>query len=176
MDRVHVERLEVRDLRNIREAAVTLEPGLNVFVGRNAQGKTSLLEAVALLARGRSFRTERVQQLIRRGAPFARAAGLASAAARRPVALQVDVRPEGRTLQVDGGQVGPAAYQGRLEAVVYSTDRLRIVRGAMKERRSYLDRGASALWPAYRRTVREYEQVVRRALASHAGLTSPLAR
>jgi DNA replication and repair protein RecF len=161
LDRVHVERLEVRDLRNIRDAAVSLEPGLNVFVGRNAQGKTSLLEAVALLARGRSFRTERVQQLIRRDAPFARATGIACGDSRRPVALQVEVRPEGRTLHVDGGQVTPAAYQGRLEAVVYSTDRLRIVRGPMKERRSYLDRGAGALWPAYRRTLREYEQVVR---------------
>lgn len=161
MERVHVERLEVRDLRNIRDAAVTLEPGLNVFVGRNAQGKTSLLEAVALLARGRSFRTERVQQLIRRDAPFARATGIACGPTRRPVALQVEVRPEGRTLHVDGGQVTPAAYQGRLEAVVYSTDRLRIVRGPMKERRSYLDRGAAVLWPAYRRTLREYEQVVR---------------
>ncbi len=161
MDRVHVERLEVRDLRNIREAAVTLEPGLNVFVGRNAQGKTSLLEAVALLARGRSFRTERVQQLIRRDAPFARAAGVTSGPARRETALQVDVRPEGRTLHVDGGQVTSAAYQGRLEAVVYSTDRLRIVRGPMRERRSYLDRGAAALWPAYRRTLRDYELVVR---------------
>jgi DNA replication and repair protein RecF len=161
VERVHVERLEVRDLRNIRDAAVTLEPGLNVFVGRNAQGKTSLLEAVALLARGRSFRTERVQQLIRRDAPFARATGITSRPSGRPVALQVEVRPEGRTLHVDGGQVGAAAYQGRLEAVVYSTDRLRIVRGPMKERRTYLDRGAAALWPTYRRTLREYEQVVR---------------
>jgi DNA replication and repair protein RecF len=161
LERVHVERLEVRDLRNIREAALTLEPGLNVFVGRNAQGKTSLLEAVALLARGRSFRTERVQQLIRRDAPFARATGVAAGSPRGPVALQVDVRPEGRTLHVNGGQVTPAAYQGRLDAVVYSTDRLRIVRGPMKERRGYLDRAAAALWPAYRRTVREYEQVVR---------------
>jgi DNA replication and repair protein RecF len=160
LERVHVERLEVRDLRNIREASVALEPGLNVFVGRNAQGKTSLLEAVALLARGRSFRTERVQQLIRRDAPFARAAGVASGAGRTS-ALSVEVRPEGRTLHVDGGQVTPAAYQGRLEAVVYSTDRLRVVRGPMKERRSYLDRGAAALWPAYRRTLREYELVVR---------------
>lgn len=156
-----MERLEVRDLRNIREAAITLEPGLNVFVGRNAQGKTSLLEAVALLARGRSFRTERVQQLIRQDAPFARTRGIAAGERRRPVALEVEVRPEGRTLHVDGGQVTPAAYQGRLDAVVYSTDRLRIVRGPMKERRTFLDRGASSLWPAYRRTLRDYEQVVR---------------
>ena len=132
-----------------------------MFVGRNAQGKTTLLEAVALLARGRSFRTERVQQLIRRDAPSAHARGITASPRRGPVALEVEVRPEGRTLHVDGGQVTPAAYQGRLEAVVYSTDRLRIVRGPMKERRAYLDRGASALWPAYRRVLREYEQVVR---------------
>ena len=43
-------------------ADVELGPGLNVFVGRNAQGKTCLLEAVALLARGRSFRTEDAQR------------------------------------------------------------------------------------------------------------------
>ena len=41
--------MEVRDLRNIREATLDLHPGLNLFVGRNAQGKTSLLEAVGLL-------------------------------------------------------------------------------------------------------------------------------
>ena len=66
MERVYVERLEVCDLRNIRAAAVELEPGLNVFVGRNAQGKTSLLEAVALLARGRSFRTELIATIHQR--------------------------------------------------------------------------------------------------------------
>ena len=46
-----------------------LHPGLNVFHGANAQGKTSLLEAVGLLARGRSFRTDETPSLIRRGAP-----------------------------------------------------------------------------------------------------------
>ncbi len=90
MERVYVERLEVRDLRNIRAAAVELEPGLNVFVGRNAQGKTSLLEAVALLARGRSFRTERIQQLIRRGAETTRARGIVVEPRHRPHGLARD--------------------------------------------------------------------------------------
>ena len=62
-----VKNLAINDLRNIREASVELHPGLNVFCGRNAQGKTSLLEAVGLLARGRSFRTEDAPSLIRRG-------------------------------------------------------------------------------------------------------------
>src|SRR5688572_17419895 len=88
VERVYVERLEVRDLRNIREVSLELEPGLNVFVGRNAQGKTSLLEAVALLARGRSFRTERVQQIIRRGAAVSRARGVVVTPQRHPACLE----------------------------------------------------------------------------------------
>lgn len=161
MERVYVERLEVRDLRNIREAAVELEPGLNVFVGRNAQGKTSLLEAVALLARGRSFRTERIQQLIRRGASETRARGTVVAPRRRPSSLEVEVGAVGRRFRVDGGDVTSGTYQGRLDAVVYSTDRLRIVHGPMRERRGFLDRGAAALSPTYRRLLREYERIVR---------------
>ena len=48
---VWLQQLRVRDLRNIREAKLELGPGLNVFVGKNGQGKTSLLEAVGLVAR-----------------------------------------------------------------------------------------------------------------------------
>ena len=54
---VWVKQLVINDLRNIEETAVDLHPGLNVFWGQNAQGKTSLLEAVGFVARGRSFRT-----------------------------------------------------------------------------------------------------------------------
>ncbi len=46
-----VERLAIRNLRSIHEATIELHPGLNVFHGRNAQGKTSLLEAVGVVAR-----------------------------------------------------------------------------------------------------------------------------
>ena len=51
-------RLELYDLRNVREARLGLGPGLNVLLGRNAQGKTSVLEAVGLLSRARSFRSD----------------------------------------------------------------------------------------------------------------------
>jgi DNA replication and repair protein RecF len=151
--------MEVRDLRNIREASLELSPGLNVLVGRNAQGKTSLLEAAALLARGRSFRTEQTATLIRRGAPALRARGTAVEDDRH-ACLEVELAPGTRVLRVDGREVAPRDYHGRLEVVVYSTDRLRVVRGPMRERRQFLDRSASALWPAYRQTVREFERVL----------------
>jgi DNA replication and repair protein RecF len=156
---VWVERLEVSDLRNIESAEMVLGSGLNLLVGRNAQGKTSLLEAVGLLARGRSFRTEQAETVIRRGAPALRARGTAVWSGRASC-LEVEVRPGARRFRLDGREVPPREYQGRLEVAVYATDRLRVIRGPMRERRAMLDRGASVLWPAYRQAARDYERVL----------------
>ena len=100
---VWVQQLRVRDLRNIREATLELGPGLNVFVGQNGQGKTSLLEAVGLVARGRSFRTDDATSVIRRGA-----GSLVAAAAthdERPSELEVELEPGKRAFRVNGREV-----------------------------------------------------------------------
>jgi DNA replication and repair protein RecF len=156
---VWVERLEVSELRNIESAELALGRGLNVLVGSNAQGKTSLLEAVGLLARGRSFRTEQTASAIREGASVLRACGTA-VAGERTCRLEVDVAAGTRRFRVDGREVPPRDYQGRLEVAVYATERLRVIRGPMRERRAMLDRAASALWPAYRQAARDYERVL----------------
>lgn len=160
-----MEHLELVDFRNIREAELDLSPGLNIFVGQNAQGKTSLLEALGLLARGRSFRTEETRSLIRRGASQLRVRGTTHTGTETST-LEVQVTADGRRLFVDGRDISPRSYQGRLDAVVYATDRLRIVHGPMRERRQFLDRSASALWPAYRQIVRDCERVVRQRNAA----------
>ena len=164
-----VRTLRIKDLRNIRAEAVDLGPGLNVFCGRNAQGKTSLLEAVGLVARGRSFRTDDAPSLIRRGAEGLLAG--ADAGEEVPTALEVQLQPGRRAFRVDGREVAPREYRGRLEVVVHSTERLRVVRGSMRERRQYLDRSAASVWPTYRREMAEYERVLAQrnaALATRA--------
>jgi DNA replication and repair protein RecF len=154
-----VERLAIRDLRIIHEATLDLHPAVNVFHGRNAQGKTSLLEAVGLLARGRSFRTEQAASMIRRGtaALYAQARGDQRGVAET---LEVEVTAKERRYSLDGRQVPPRDYRGRLEVVVYSTDRLRVIHGPMRERRQYLDRQASALWPSYHAELRVFERLL----------------
>jgi DNA replication and repair protein RecF len=162
---VWVERLRVRDLRNIREASLELAPGLNVFVGRNGQGKTSLLEAVGLVARGRSFRTEDTASMIRRGAPSLLAAAAASQD-EREAALEVELEPGRRAFRVNGREVRPGEYHGRLDVVVYSSERLRVVYGTMRDRRQFLDRQAGALWPSYRAELRQFERVLQQRNAA----------
>src|SRR4030095_845300 len=61
---MRLQRLEVAGVRNLDGVDLSLTPGLNLFWGENGAGKTALLEAVHVLARGRSFRGSRVQPLI----------------------------------------------------------------------------------------------------------------
>jgi DNA replication and repair protein RecF len=161
---VWVRRLRIRDLRNIHDETVDLHPGLNVFFGRNAQGKTSLLEAVGLVARGRSFRTDDAPSLIRHGAGGLLAR--ADAGEDATLTLEVELQPGRRAFRVDGREVLPREYHGRLEVVVYSTDRLRVVRGPMRDRRLFLDRQAAALWPSYRAELLAFERVLRQRNAA----------
>ncbi|HEV7736515.1 MAG TPA: DNA replication and repair protein RecF, partial [Chlamydiales bacterium] len=65
-----IKSLYLRHFRNYSETEVHFSPRLNLFYGENAQGKTNLLEAISLIATGRSFRTTRLQELIQDGAPF----------------------------------------------------------------------------------------------------------
>jgi DNA replication and repair protein RecF len=58
--------LEVDGLRCLQQVRIRLHPGLNLVIGANGAGKTSLLEAVYLLGRGRSFRTRQTERLIAR--------------------------------------------------------------------------------------------------------------
>lgn len=64
---MRLERLALSNVRNYATLDLQLQPGLNVFVGRNAQGKSNLLEAIAMLGIGKSFRTGRDADMISDG-------------------------------------------------------------------------------------------------------------
>src|SRR5580692_3735381 len=59
--------LSIQNLRCLHHAELDLHPGRNLIVGANGSGKTSLLEAIFLLGRGRSFRTRNSERLITHG-------------------------------------------------------------------------------------------------------------
>ena len=67
---MYLKTLYLRHFRNYDEAEVSFGPRLNAICGDNAQGKTNLLEAIALVSTGRSFRTQHLSELIQEGHPF----------------------------------------------------------------------------------------------------------
>lgn len=103
---MRIERLRLTDFRNYPDLDLTLPPGLVIFSGRNAQGKSNLLEAVTLIATSRSFRTTSEREAVRWGAPghFAR---VEATVIRRSDTLQVEViLTENAQDGVPGGKAG----------------------------------------------------------------------
>src|SRR5579883_2557981 len=85
---MHLTELRIQNLRNIQEMRLELAEGLNLFVGVNGAGKTSVLEAAYLLSHGGSFRTHLAEHLQRRGSsPLALFAHVQSGALTRRLGL-----------------------------------------------------------------------------------------
>ena len=62
---MNLNELKLRSFRNYREIAARFDPGVNLIVGDNAQGKTNLLEAISYLGSGKSFRAQKTSEMVR---------------------------------------------------------------------------------------------------------------
>lgn len=125
-----------------------LEPGLVLVTGANGAGKTNLLESLHVGTQGFSPRTRADAQLVRLGTDGARVA-LAGDRAGRPVQLEVTLQPQqGKRAKVNGAALR-SAEQLRTEVatLVFTPDRLAVVKGGPAARRAYFDRALSRLLP-----------------------------
>ena len=147
-------------MRNIRSYArldLDLEPGLVLVVGPNGAGKTNLLESVHVGTQGFSPRTRADAQLIRFGEQSGRVA-LSGRRGESDVRLEVTIElGEGKRAKLNGAPLR-AAEQLRSEVatLVFTPDRLAIVKGGPAVRRAYFDRALGRLAPARSRLATDY--------------------
>lgn len=157
---MHLRRLTIRDFRNLENVDVELPRGLTVLFGDNGQGKTSVLEAIYLLATLKSFRGARNPVLVRHDAEAAVIHGevVASGLPRR---CQLTVRAGGKRVRVDGKSPRqlPEYFRG-IKAVAFVPEDLRLVAGAPELRRGFLDRAAFTLDPGYLELARRHREVL----------------
>lgn len=184
---MYVERLRLTDFRNYRALDLAVPRGLVVLRGRNAQGKSNVLEAVSLIATSRSFRTSGEREVVRWGAPghFAR---IEATVARRADTVRVEVivsdtapPPSGGVSGTPGGAPDSAAPPaapfrkrirvngtprramdliGQVTVVIFAPMHLDLVTGPPAERRRFLDLTLCQVHPAYCRTLSQYQKVV----------------
>ena len=138
-------RLEAIDFRNLN-GAIQFSAGLNIIHGANAQGKTSWLEAVYLLATTKSFRTSVAREAI---GHQAREAVLRGTVQRGNLTkdLQLLLQPASRQTFVNGKREATTRYLGNLAAIAFTADEMEVVRGAPDARRRFLDRGVFSIHP-----------------------------
>jgi DNA replication and repair protein RecF len=150
--------LLLRDFRCFQECRVTLHEDTTLFIGRNAQGKTSLLEAACVLLRLQSPRTGSRAELIRLGASTLLIEGTVSGRK-----LRCAQSATTRRLALDGNVCGKSAdYLTGSGLVVWMDHRdMSLLRGSAEHRRRHLDFAASQIFPDYLHALRSYERALR---------------
>src|SRR6266404_6902432 len=152
--------VEVENFRNL-SGKIVWGPGLNIIHGNNGQGKTNWLEAIYLLSRTKSFRTQRLQESIRFGQDSAFVAGRVSSGDNLQRDLRITLRENTKSIAVNGKREQLTRYLGQLQVFSFTADQLEVVRGMPEARRHFIDRGVASLRPAYVRTVSDYNRVIK---------------
>jgi DNA replication and repair protein RecF len=161
---VFVARLRLVNFRSYHDATVEFAPGLNVIVGRNASGKTNLLEGAFFALRARSPRTTKEEKAVRWGAAFARAeATVGVRDGEGSHTLTVAYAPgQGKQVRIDGVEVASLDDLRRQGSVfIFVPESLLLVKGSPARRRAHLDAFAAALDPAYEAGLRDLNLVLK---------------
>ena len=154
--------LSLRDYRNYVKLKLDFDAGVNLIVGRNAQGKTNLLEAISYLGSGKSFRAQKTGEMIRFGADFADIEGSVFSQEReqnlRWVLFQGS-RP--RQIWRNGAKKKTAAeINGVLSTVLFCPEDLIILKGGAAARRRLGDYALCQLRPNYDAALTEYNRIL----------------
>ena len=154
--------LKLRNFRNYEELDLDFEPGVNLLVGDNAQGKTNLLEAIAYLGTGKSFRAQRTGEMVRFGQDFADLEGAVSAQEREQTLRWVifsGSRP--RQLYRNGAKKKTAAdMAGVLPTVLFCPEDLMVLKAGAAQRRKLGDHALCQLRPNYDAALTEYNRIL----------------
>ena len=154
--------LKLRDFRNYESLELEFDPGVNLIVGSNAQGKTNLLEAVCYAGSGRSFRTQKQGELIRFHADFAEIEAQVHAEERQQSLRWVlfsGARP--RQIYRNGAKKKSASeIAGVLPTVLFCPEDLMVLKSGAAARRRLGDQALCQLRPNYDAALTEYNRII----------------
>ncbi|HHW83948.1 MAG TPA: DNA replication/repair protein RecF [Actinomycetales bacterium] len=168
---MHLSHLALSDFRNYHEAVVEFSPGVMVLVGKNGQGKTNLVEAIAYLATFTSHRVSADTALVRAGTPGAVVRAKVVGGGRATTLELEIIAGRANRARLNRGQAKPRDLLGILRTVVFAPEDLALVKGDPAERRRLLDELMVLRTPRLAGVKSEYEKTLRQrsALLKQAG-------
>ena len=159
---MNLQELSLRSFRNYGEVRLEFEPGVNLIVGDNAQGKTNLLEAISYLGSGKSFRAQKTSEMVRFGDDFAEIQGKVFSQERQQelrYLLFAGSRP--RQIFRNGVKKKSAAdLAGVLPTVLFCPEDLLILNMGSSQRRRFGDLALCQLRPNYDAALTEYHRIL----------------
>ena len=154
--------LKLRNFRNYEELTLDFDPGVNLIVGDNAQGKTNLLEAISYLGSGKSFRAYKTGEMVRFTADFADMEGFIHSQDRDQT-LRWVLFSGGRPRQLwrNGAKKKTAGdIAGVLNTVLFCPEDLMVLKTGAAARRRLGDNALCQLRPNYEAALTEYNRIL----------------
>ena len=151
--------LKLTNYRNCRDLSLNLNSGKILIIGKNAQGKTNILESIYFLSALKSPRTSNNIEIINFNAETAE---IEAELVKANTSVTLDYsysKEKNRILKVNGVKTTPKNFKQVLKTVLFSTNDLLLLRGNPSDRRDWLDRAISQIYPAYDERLSKYDKI-----------------
>src|SRR6056297_2196160 len=158
---MYINKILLKNYRNIEKTYLNLNPNLNIFIGNNGQGKTNLLESVYLIATTESHRTNRDSELINWDKDKAL---IQLKILKKDYDLTISYEIEGRnkSIKINNNPLEKISdLVGNLNVILFSPEDLKIIKGGPSNRRKFLDLEISQVNPYYYHLLKEYNHIIR---------------
>lgn len=154
--------LTLRNFRNIAEECLHFDEGVNIFLGKNGQGKTNLIEALWLFSVNRSFRSATESDFIRIGQDSASISTTFFKNGRNQSEELRFFAGKNREMLKNGAKIKPSEALGLFCCVLFFPEHLLLIKSGPEERRKFLDAAISQIKPQYDRLLKEYLSLLSR--------------
>lgn len=156
-----LKKAEIKAYRNLSDVSVCFEDGINVIWGDNAQGKTNLLEAVYIFARGKPYRMKKESDVV----PFGKNASsveILYSSYGHDTEMSVEYfKNQKRRMKISGGEITKAAeFIGNFKAVLFCPEHLSIIKDSPGQRRNFLDIAISQTDKKYVYMLKKYNKLL----------------
>lgn len=154
-------KLKLRNFRNIEHCEIQFDPGINIFLGNNGQGKTNCVESVMFSSTTRSFRVMNDNAMIKHDCPFASIECTVEENEKKFVLSSV-IHSKGKSLFISSKSVPKASeFVGKLNAILFSPNDLEMFNISPKERRRLMDIEIGKISTKYNAALLKYQKCLK---------------
>ena len=156
-----VKEIQLFNFRNYKNVSVEFGEGLNVIEGKNAQGKTNLIEAVYFCAVGKSFRTSKEKDVILWEKDISKIKITLEKEIGKKIIEIIFSKNAKKTVKIDGIPISKIGeLMGELNAVFFAPDELKLIKDSPEDRRRFMDIALSQTYKDYFYTLSKYNKLL----------------
>lgn len=160
---MHLKSLSLQNFRSYEKASFDFDPK-TLIIGPNTAGKTNIIEAISMISKGKSFKTDKDTQMVKFGQEIGRIKGVVGEDTLEIVLTTGEVegqKTHAKKFLINGVSKRRADFVGRLQTVLFSPLDLEIVIGSPSQRRNFMDEALEQMDSDYRIAISEYEKGIR---------------